>query len=84
VDLSREGLRESLAAVEKAGGTGLTVEADVTRSADVTRYAAAVAERFGGIDCFFNNLPVQRRRRLHHRRHLSNGRRLDGVAPSMA
>lgn len=198
VDVSREGLRESLAAVEKAGGTGLTVEADVTRSADVTRYAAAVAERFGGIDCFLNNagilgtvapllrargggvivntastaglrgsranlvayiaskhavvgltrtaaragarphprqrglpepdrdrhgaaarggpqprepgrrprpdgegdphaalrhagggggagdLPVQRRRRLHHRRHLSSGRRLDGVAPSMA
>jgi NAD(P)-dependent dehydrogenase (short-subunit alcohol dehydrogenase family) len=58
VDVSREGLRESLAAVEKAGGTGLTVEADVTRSADVTRYAAAVAERFGGIDCFFNNAGI--------------------------
>ena len=58
VDVSREGLRESLAAVEKAGGTGLTVEADVTRSADVTRYAAAVAERFGGIDCFLNNAGI--------------------------
>ncbi|HSL50820.1 MAG TPA: glucose 1-dehydrogenase [Candidatus Deferrimicrobiaceae bacterium] len=55
VDVSRDGLRESLAAVEKAGGTGLTVEADVTRAADVARYAATVAERFGGIDCFFNN-----------------------------
>jgi 3alpha(or 20beta)-hydroxysteroid dehydrogenase len=58
VDISREGLHESLAAVEKAGGTGLTVEADVTRSADVTRYAAAVAERFGGIDCFLNNAGI--------------------------
>ena len=58
VDVSREGLRASLAAVEKAGGTGLTVEADVTRSADVTRYAAAVADRFGGIDCFFNNAGI--------------------------
>jgi NAD(P)-dependent dehydrogenase (short-subunit alcohol dehydrogenase family) len=58
VDVSREGLRESLAAVEKAGGTGLTVEADVTRSADVTRYAAAVAERVGGIDCFLNNAGI--------------------------
>ena len=58
VDVSREGLRESLAGVEKAGGTGLTVEADVTRSADVTRYAAAVAERFGGIDCFLNNAGI--------------------------
>jgi NAD(P)-dependent dehydrogenase (short-subunit alcohol dehydrogenase family) len=58
VDLSGEGLRESLAGVEKAGGTGLAVEADVTRSADVARYAAAVAERFGGIDCFFNNAGI--------------------------
>lgn len=58
VDVSRDGLRESLAAVEKAGGTGLTVEADVTRAADVARYAATVAERFGGIDCFFNNAGI--------------------------
>jgi len=36
VDVSREGLRASLAAVEKAGGTGLTVEADVTRTASST------------------------------------------------
>ena len=44
--------------MEKAGGTGLTVEADVTRAADVARYAAAVAERFGGIDYFFNNAGI--------------------------
>ena len=30
----------------------------MTRSADVTRYAAAVAERFGGIDCFLNNAGI--------------------------
>jgi len=58
VDVSRDGLRETLAAVEKAGGTGLTVEADVTRAADVARYAAAVADRFGGVDCFFNNAGI--------------------------
>jgi 3alpha(or 20beta)-hydroxysteroid dehydrogenase len=58
VDLSRDGLRESLVAVEKAGGEGLTVEADVTRAADVARYAAAAAERWGGIDCFFNNAGI--------------------------
>jgi NAD(P)-dependent dehydrogenase (short-subunit alcohol dehydrogenase family) len=58
VDVSRDGLRESLAAVEKAGGTGMTVEADVTRAADVARYAAAVVERFGGLDCFFNNAGI--------------------------
>ncbi|HUM17849.1 MAG TPA: SDR family NAD(P)-dependent oxidoreductase [Candidatus Nitrosotalea sp.] len=58
VDLSRDGLRESLAAVEKAGGAGVTVEADVTRAADVARYAATVADRLGGVDCFFNNAGI--------------------------
>ena len=58
VDLSRDGLRETQAAVEKAGGAGHAVEADVTRSADVARYTAAVAERWGGVDCFFNNAGI--------------------------
>jgi 3alpha(or 20beta)-hydroxysteroid dehydrogenase len=58
VDLSRDGLRETQAAVEQAGGVGHAVEADVTRSADVARYAAAVAERWGGVDCFFNNAGI--------------------------
>lgn len=58
VDLSRDGLRQTQAAVEKAGGLGHAVEADVTRSADVARYAAAVAERWGGVDCFFNNAGI--------------------------
>ena len=58
VDVSRDGLRETLTAVEKAGGEALTVEADVTRAADVSRYAASVAERWGGLDCFFNNAGI--------------------------
>ena len=58
VDLSRDGLRETLAAVEKAGGAGLMVEADVTRAADVARYAAVAAEKWGGLDCFFNNAGI--------------------------
>jgi NAD(P)-dependent dehydrogenase (short-subunit alcohol dehydrogenase family) len=58
VDLPRDGLRETQAAVEKTGGVGHAVEADVTRSADVARYTAAVAERWGGIDCFFNNAGI--------------------------
>jgi NAD(P)-dependent dehydrogenase (short-subunit alcohol dehydrogenase family) len=58
VDLSRDGLRETQAAVEKADGVAQTVEADVTRAADVARYAAAVAERWGGVDCFFNNAGI--------------------------
>jgi NAD(P)-dependent dehydrogenase (short-subunit alcohol dehydrogenase family) len=58
VDVSADGLRATLAAVEKVGGAGLAVEANVTRAADVQRYAAAVADRFGGIDCFFNNAGI--------------------------
>ena len=58
VDVSRDGLRETLAAVEKAGGSGVTVEADVTRSDDVARYATTIAERLGGLDCFFNNAGI--------------------------
>jgi NAD(P)-dependent dehydrogenase (short-subunit alcohol dehydrogenase family) len=58
VDISPEGLRETLAAVEQAGGQGVTVEADVTRAADVARYARSVADRFGGVDGFFNNAGI--------------------------
>jgi 3alpha(or 20beta)-hydroxysteroid dehydrogenase len=58
VDLAAAGLRESQAAVEKAGAQALCVEADVTRLADVQRYAAAATERFGGIDGFFNNAGI--------------------------
>ncbi|MBI3106023.1 MAG: SDR family oxidoreductase [Candidatus Rokubacteria bacterium] len=58
VDMATAGLDESARAVTRAGGEALTVEADVTRAADVQRYVAAAVERWGGIDCFFNNAGV--------------------------
>ena len=58
VDLDAAALKESLAQVEQAGGEAIAVEADVTRLAEVERYAAAAAERFGGIDGFFNNAGI--------------------------
>jgi NAD(P)-dependent dehydrogenase (short-subunit alcohol dehydrogenase family) len=58
VDLSVDGLEESRAAVLSAGGTALTVEADVTKAADVRRYVAAARDRFHGIDVFFNNAGI--------------------------
>jgi NAD(P)-dependent dehydrogenase (short-subunit alcohol dehydrogenase family) len=58
VDVMPEGLKESAAAVEQAGGQVTTVEADVTRRADVERYVSVAKERFGGIDCFFNNAGI--------------------------
>jgi NAD(P)-dependent dehydrogenase (short-subunit alcohol dehydrogenase family) len=58
VDLPGSELKDSVAAVEHAGGQATAVEADVTRAADVERYVAAATERFGGIDCFFSNAGV--------------------------
>ena len=58
VDISPAGLEESRGAVEEAGGQALTVEADVTRAADVHRYVAAARGRFQGIDVFFNNAGI--------------------------
>lgn len=59
VDLSADALAETVALVEGAGAAALAVEADVTRPADVQRYAAAAKERFGRIDVFFNNAGIE-------------------------
>ena len=58
VDLVGTALYQSVAAVEKAGGEVLAVEADVTRLADVERYADAALTQFAGIDVFFNNAGI--------------------------
>jgi NAD(P)-dependent dehydrogenase (short-subunit alcohol dehydrogenase family) len=84
VDIAVAGLEESQAAVESAGGEAVTVEADVTRGADVRRYVAAAQDRFRGIDLFFNGrgarrLPVERGCRLRQRRRVHRRRRHDGV-----
>ena len=58
VDVNAGGLAETMAAVERAGGRALVVEADVTRLAEVQRYVTASVERWGGIDGFFNNAGI--------------------------
>jgi 3alpha(or 20beta)-hydroxysteroid dehydrogenase len=58
VDLSTSGLEESVAAVRRAGGEAVSVEADVTNRADVERYVSATTRAFGGIDRFFNNAGI--------------------------
>lgn len=58
VDVAAKELEASVAAVRAAGGDALAVEADVTRAADVRRYVTAALDRFGGIDCFFNNAGI--------------------------
>jgi NAD(P)-dependent dehydrogenase (short-subunit alcohol dehydrogenase family) len=58
VDLAGAPLKETVAAVERAGGQALAVEADVTRASDVERYARAALDRFGAIHGFFNNAGI--------------------------
>jgi 3alpha(or 20beta)-hydroxysteroid dehydrogenase len=58
VDQAAANLRQSVAAVEKTDAEVHAVEADVTRPAEVERYAKSAADRFGGIDVFFNNAGV--------------------------
>jgi NAD(P)-dependent dehydrogenase (short-subunit alcohol dehydrogenase family) len=59
VDLAEAALDGAVAAVQEVGGTALAVAADVTRSEDVARYAGSAVERFGRVDCFFNNAGVE-------------------------
>jgi NAD(P)-dependent dehydrogenase (short-subunit alcohol dehydrogenase family) len=58
VDVDAAGLEESRRAAEEAGGSAVAVEADVTRAAEVRRYAEVAVARFGGIDVFFNNAGI--------------------------
>lgn len=52
---SRERALEVLEEVEKAGGKGMTFQADVTERKSVDEMAHAVEERFGGVDVLVNN-----------------------------
>ncbi|MCC6949805.1 MAG: SDR family oxidoreductase [Bradyrhizobiaceae bacterium] len=51
----------SLAAAMQELGSGQAeaLAADVTKPADIERYAARAVERFGGIDIFFNNAGIE-------------------------
>jgi len=50
--------QESVALVEKAGGEGLFVRADVSQEEDVAALVAHTVERFGRLDIAFNNAGV--------------------------
>lgn len=51
-------LRETVAAIEEAGGRAHSVVADVASQADVERLAASAVEAFGSIDTWVNNAGV--------------------------
>src|SRR3954466_6712213 len=45
--------------VRQNGGEALAVTADVTKSAEVKAYVKATLDKYGRIDCFFNNAGIE-------------------------
>ena len=45
--------------IRQNGGDALAVTADVTKSADVKAYVKAAIDKYGRIDCFFNNAGIE-------------------------
>ena len=51
--------KETIALIEKAGGTGLFVRADVAKEADVKNLVDAVLRAYGRLDIAFNNAGIE-------------------------
>jgi NAD(P)-dependent dehydrogenase (short-subunit alcohol dehydrogenase family) len=49
---------QAAAAIVQAGGEALYVQADVSREEDVAATVKACVERFGGLDCAYNNAGI--------------------------
>jgi len=56
VDRRLDSAAETLAMIEAEGGTGIAVEADVTRAEDCRRMAQACLDAYGRIDVLHNNV----------------------------
>jgi NAD(P)-dependent dehydrogenase (short-subunit alcohol dehydrogenase family) len=50
---------ETMEAVRKAGGEGIFVKTDVSKSADVQGLVHKTIEKFGRVDCLFNNAGIE-------------------------
>lgn len=57
-DINLEAVKETVRAIEAAGGTGLAVACDVSREDDVAAAIAAAVDQFGRIDIIFNNVGI--------------------------
>jgi NAD(P)-dependent dehydrogenase (short-subunit alcohol dehydrogenase family) len=55
IDVDEQRAGETVAAIEEAGGAAAAFTADVTDPEAVSAYVRECEERFGGVDCFFNN-----------------------------
>lgn len=57
-DLSKDGIEETVAMINAAGGQSIAIQGDVTDEADVANMVARTVSAFGRIDCAFNNAGV--------------------------
>jgi NAD(P)-dependent dehydrogenase (short-subunit alcohol dehydrogenase family) len=58
VDLDEASARETAAAIDKAGGRALALQADTSRSGDVDRAVAAAVKALGPLDIMVNNAGI--------------------------
>jgi len=56
-----EGARETESAIEKAGGNGAIVQADVTSTSEVERLVETAWQQFGAADILVNNAGMERK-----------------------
>jgi NAD(P)-dependent dehydrogenase (short-subunit alcohol dehydrogenase family) len=58
-DVNVAGGEETLRLVRESGGDAIFVAADVSKTADVKSLVASAVERFGRVDCAFNNAGIE-------------------------
>lgn len=59
VDVDAAGGEETVALIAQAGGEAFFTKADVSQSAQVEAMVATVVERYGRLDCAFNNAGIE-------------------------
>lgn len=59
VDRDGTGASAAAGAIKQKGGEAISVQADVTKGADVAAYVKAALDAYGRIDCFHNNAGVE-------------------------